>query len=125
MGSGGSKEKQSSGGDVDLVKANGGRERRPSHVDTNPPAKSEVLVPCGSCDRKFAADRIQRHAEVRVMGSQSLVLPKTVANGCLDPQVCSKQKKKQRSVFDVQGQRLEGTEAEEFRDNFSEMEVTR
>ena len=64
MGSGGSKDKGSSGKDVDLIKANGGKERRRSHVDTNPPPKSEVLVPCGTCDRRFAADRIERHAEV-------------------------------------------------------------
>ena len=41
----------------------GSRERRSSHVDTNPPPKSDVLVECDYCDRKFAADRIQRHME--------------------------------------------------------------
>lgn len=105
MGSGQSKKGASPQNDVDLIAANGGgKERRRSHVDTNPPPKSEVLVPCGTCDRRFAADRIERHAEV-----------------------CAKAQKtaQRRSVFDVQGQRLEGTEAEEFRDEFSEMEVTR
>ena len=57
MGSGGSKAKD--------LKAEHGKERRASHVDTNPPPQSKTLVPCGTCDRKFAADRIQRHAEVR------------------------------------------------------------
>jgi len=83
MGSGGSKkqELQADGG--------GGRERRPSHVDTNPPAKSDVLVECDYCDRRFAADRIHRHSEV-----------------------CQKTSKNPRDKFDVQGQRLQGTEAE-------------
>ena len=42
----------------------GGRERRPSHVDTNPPPQSDILVECPICGRKFAKDRIQRHMEV-------------------------------------------------------------
>jgi len=68
MGSGNSKKsgKDKAMNGEDLARANGfDRERRPSHIDTNPPAKSDVLVPCGTCDRRFAADRIQRHAEVR------------------------------------------------------------
>ncbi len=70
MGSGGSKNKDTGVyGNGDLVKANGGnRGRRPSHVDTNPPAKSEVLVPCGTCERKFAADRIQVRGSVATPG---------------------------------------------------------
>ena len=44
----------------------GNRERRSSHVDTNPPPKSDVLVECDYCDRKFAADRIQRHTEASI-----------------------------------------------------------
>ncbi len=64
MGSGGSKKESGSNGDLARANAKGLEERRGSHVDTNPPPKSEVLVPCPTCDRKFAADRIQRHAEV-------------------------------------------------------------
>ena len=41
------------------------RERRPSHLETNPPPKSDVLVECNTCGRRFASDRIGRHAEVR------------------------------------------------------------
>ncbi len=62
MGGGASKNKDT--GVYGNGKLTGDRERRGSHVDTNPPPKSDVLVPCGSCDRKFAADRIGRHAEV-------------------------------------------------------------
>lgn len=59
MGSGSSKK--------NLKADEGGhnRERRPSHVDTNPPPKSDILVKCPTCTRKFASDRIQRHSEVR------------------------------------------------------------
>jgi len=39
--------------------------------------------------------------------------------------VCAKSQKTRRGVFDVQGQRLEGTEAEEYRDEFNEMEYTK
>merc|ERR1719499_60962 len=83
MGSGGSKKQE-------LQPDGGGRERRPSHVDTNPPPQSDILVECPICGRKFAKDRIQRHMEV-----------------CK-----AAQDKKPRDVFDVQGQRLQGTEAE-------------
>ena len=41
------------------------RERRLSHVETNPPPQSEVLVKCPHCDRNFAKDRVDRHVEVR------------------------------------------------------------
>ncbi len=61
MGSGGSKKNDS----PPAAAPNGNRDRRPSHVDTNPPAKSDLLVECPTCERKFASDRIQRHAEVR------------------------------------------------------------
>jgi hypothetical protein len=53
MGSGGSKK-------LDV----GPTERRRSHVDTNPPPQSEVLVECDHCGRTFAEDRITRHMEV-------------------------------------------------------------
>ena len=71
MGSGGSKNTAKSSAPVqpkiegDLSGQSHNRERRRSHVETNPPAQSDVLVPCGTCDRKFAADRIQKHAEAR------------------------------------------------------------
>ena len=42
------------------------RERRLSHVETNPPPQSEVLVKCPHCDRNFAKDRVDRHVEVRL-----------------------------------------------------------
>jgi len=50
-------------------------ERRRSHVDTNPPPQSEVLVECTHCGRTFAEDRINRHMEVRAIQIQvSLVI---------------------------------------------------
>lgn len=39
--------------------------------------------------------------------------------------MCAKTNRKKRQTFDVQGQRLEGTEAEELRDEINEMEVTK
>ena len=42
------------------------RERRLSHVETNPPPQSEVLVKCPHCDRNFAKDRVDRHVEVNI-----------------------------------------------------------
>ncbi len=59
MGSGSSKDEAATGEGFS-------RERRASHIDTNPPPKSLVLVQCGTCKRKFAADRIGRHAEVGI-----------------------------------------------------------
>ncbi|XP_059083473.1 zinc finger C2HC domain-containing protein 1B-like [Tigriopus californicus] len=95
MGGGASKK--------DTLAAEGAtRERRPSHIDTNPPPKSDILVECGTCLRKFAADRIGRHAEV-----------------------CAKTAQKDRGIFDVQEQRLKGTEAEDLKDEIANMEVTR
>ena len=63
MGSGGSK---SNSLEIKDPGAGGGRlqERRHSHVDTNPPPLSNVLVECPICKRSFAADRIGRHKEV-------------------------------------------------------------
>ena len=40
------------------------RERRMSHIETNLPPKSEVLVKCPHCERNFAEDRVDRHVEV-------------------------------------------------------------
>ncbi len=66
MGSGNSKKSHSAGASADdLMAANGhSRERRRSHVDTNPPPKSDILVPCRTCERRFASDRIEKHSEV-------------------------------------------------------------
>ena len=63
MGSGGSKSNTL---EIKDPGAGGGRlqERRHSHVDTNPPPLSNVLVECPICKRSFAADRIGRHKEV-------------------------------------------------------------
>ena len=41
------------------------RERRMSHIETNPPPQSEKMVECPYCGRTFAADRIDRHVEVK------------------------------------------------------------
>ena len=46
-------------------------------------------MPCGSCGRNFAADRIQQHMNI-----------------------CGREKK--RKVFDVTKMRVQGTEAESF-----------
>ena len=59
MGGGGSKSLAPPGGSIHS------RERRLSHVDTNPPPQSEKLVECPSCSRSFASDRIDKHVEVR------------------------------------------------------------
>ena len=59
--------------DTTEEKAEHGKERRASHVDTNPPPQSKTLVPCGTCDRKFAADRI-----VHFRGNQTEARTKTV-----------------------------------------------
>ena len=40
------------------------RERRMSHIETNPPPQSEKLVQCPHCDRSFAEDRVDRHVDV-------------------------------------------------------------
>ena len=40
------------------------RERRMSHIETNPPPQSEKLVKCPHCDRNFAEDRVDRHVDV-------------------------------------------------------------
>ena len=60
MGGGGSKSLAPPGGSIHS------RERRLSHVDTNPPPQSEKLVECPSCSRSFASDRIDKHVEVRI-----------------------------------------------------------
>ena len=60
MGGGGSKSLAPPGGSIHS------RERRLSHVDTNPPPQSEKLVECPSCSRSFASDRVDKHVEVRV-----------------------------------------------------------
>ena len=62
MGSGGSKKSQNNQGNLNPENFN--RERRPSHIDTNPPPKSDVLVECKFCGRTFASDRIDRHIGV-------------------------------------------------------------
>jgi hypothetical protein len=63
MGGGASKDKN------ELSLPNGAtihtRERRMSHVDTNPPAQSDKLVECLHCKRSFASDRVDRHVEVK------------------------------------------------------------
>ena len=41
------------------------RERRMSHIETNPPPQSEKMVECPHCSRTFASDRVDRHVEVR------------------------------------------------------------
>ena len=105
-----------------------GRERRPSHVDTNPPPQSDILVECPICGRKFAKDRIQRHMEVQENLAIRACRNYDDALDCCEEsssnlkkfinllkffQVCkAAQDKKPRDVFDVQGQRLQGTEAE-------------
>ena len=69
MGGGASKSK------TNLEPPNGGngvasihsRERRMSHVETNPPAQSERLVTCPHCGRNFASDRVDRHVEVHYL----------------------------------------------------------
>ena len=60
MGGGGSKSLAPPGGSIHS------RERRLSHVDTNPPPQSEKLVECPSCSRSFASDRVDKHVEVCV-----------------------------------------------------------
>lgn len=75
------------------------RERRPSHIDTNPPPQSDLLVECPHCQRSFASDRIDRHVEV-----------------------CAKQQAKKREVFDMSERRLEGTLAEDYKDKITEVE---
>lgn len=49
------------------------------------------LVPCKTCNRSFAPDRIQAHAEI-----------------------CVKTARKKRKPFDVAKQRVKGTELEQF-----------
>ena len=73
MGSGGSKKADDPGklsasrvpSGVEPELKNFNRERRHSHVETNPPAASDVLVQCQVCNRKFASDRIQKHMQVK------------------------------------------------------------
>ena len=60
MGGGGSKSLAPPGGSIHS------RERRLSHIDTNPPPQSEKLVECPSCSRSFASDRVDKHVEVRM-----------------------------------------------------------
>ncbi|XP_023334315.1 zinc finger C2HC domain-containing protein 1B isoform X1 [Eurytemora carolleeae] len=55
--------------------------------------KPENLVPCDICGRKFAEDRIERHKEI-----------------------CMKTTTKEREAFDVREQRLDGTEAVNYKD---------
>ena len=63
MGGGASKSKSN----LDIPGGNSihSRERRMSHIETNPPPQSEKLVKCPHCDRNFAEDRVDRHVEVR------------------------------------------------------------
>ena len=71
-------------------------------MDTNPPPQSDRLIECRYCGRNFASDRIDKHQNV-----------------------CKKTANSRRPAFDVQGQRLEGTEAEEWRDEINDMDMTR
>ena len=68
MGGGASKQTQQSSLALPPMPEGGAsmhsRERRLSHVETNPPPQSEVLVKCPHCDRNFAKDRVDRHVEV-------------------------------------------------------------
>ena len=62
MGSGSSKSNK-----LEVVSPDVGghnQQRRHSHIDTNPPPLSNVLVECPICKRSFAEDRIERHKEV-------------------------------------------------------------
>merc|ERR1712126_54299 len=86
MGSGGSKKNNLEVG----YDAN----RRPSqHELTNPPSESRDLVPCKICNRTFASDRIEKHKDI-----------------------CKSNAKNTRETFDVKEQRLDGTDAEAFKD---------
>lgn len=70
MGSGGSKKAGNDLKPPGSPSMNGdgyNPERRRSHIETNPPPKSGTLVPCQTCKRNFASDRIQKHAEVRAI----------------------------------------------------------
>ena len=64
MGSGNSKKAAAAQAERQLDAGGHDRGRRKSHVDTNPPPQSGVLVDCNTCGRRFAADRIGKHAEV-------------------------------------------------------------
>ncbi|XP_023334316.1 zinc finger C2HC domain-containing protein 1B isoform X2 [Eurytemora carolleeae] len=83
-----------SGGSKNLSAEEHNTGRRPSqHELTNPPPQSTDLVPCDICGRKFAEDRIERHKEI-----------------------CMKTTTKEREAFDVREQRLDGTEAVNYKD---------
>merc|ERR1712045_434018 len=60
---------------------------------TEEPLEEKNLVPCSICGRKFAEDRVAKHKEI-----------------------CAKTSAKDVKPFDVRDKRLEGTEAEQFKD---------
>merc|ERR1712018_193669 len=64
----------------------------PANTPTEP-LEEKNLVPCTICGRKFAEDRVATHKEI-----------------------CAKTSSKDVKPFDVRDKRLEGTEAEQFKD---------
>merc|ERR1711936_246234 len=65
----------------------------PANTPTEEPLEEKNLVPCSICGRKFAEDRVATHKEI-----------------------CAKTSSKDVKPFDVRDKRLEGTEAEQFKD---------